>query len=187
LIAISARRCGSQPTLEQTRTTLVDLEDRLFAHASLHRLLSTAPDASLFEDHCVAICCDLIRMFGRDDLTVHVQMEEADLGADQLFLLSLLVAELVTNVLKHSLVREQGGTIRIDMRHTRLREVELTVGDSRKASWNSELKGQPRIVNALVRTLSGKLDISCGDGYVTRVRVPLAAEIHEVLMAVNAN
>jgi two-component sensor histidine kinase len=172
-IANSIARCGRQPTLAQTRATLADLEERIFAHASLHKLLSDAPSPGLLEVHCLALCFNLVRMFGREDVTPYVHMDDVELSGVQAFWVSLLVAELLTNVLKHSLVQQQGGTIWIDMRCRQQHEIELTVCDSRQAPLDDRTIGEPRIANALVQILSGRIDVSRDDGYVARVRFPL--------------
>jgi two-component sensor histidine kinase len=86
--------------------------------------------------------------------------------------MSLLVAELVTNVLKHSLAQEQRGTIWVDMRCLQQDELELTVCDSRKTSPGDQTSHEPRIANAFVQILSGKIDVLRDDGY-TRVRFRL--------------
>jgi two-component system, sensor histidine kinase PdtaS len=172
-IASSIARCGREPTLAQTQARLADLEERIFAHASLDKLLSDAPRPGLLETHCLALCFNLVRIFGREDVTPYVHVDDAELSAVQAFWMSLLVAELVTNVLKHSLAREQSGTIWIDMRCLQQDEVELTVRDSRKAFPDDQRDHEPRIANALVQILSGKIDVLRDDGYVTRVRFPL--------------
>ena len=176
LIAYSIARCGRQTTLAETRAMLADLEDRLFAHASLDRLLSEAPDPRLFENRCLAICLCLVRTFGREDITPYVHMNDAELSAGQAFWMSLIVAELVANALKHSLAREEGGSIWIDLRRLRQQEVELTVSDSGRALLKRRQRGEPRIVSALVQILSGKIDVFDDDAYVTRVRVPLESK-----------
>jgi len=171
-IANAIARCGREPTLAQAQARLADLEERIFAHASLHELLSDAPRQGL-ETHCLALCLTLARMFGREDVAPYVHMDNVPLSAVQAFWMSLLVAELVTNALKHSLAREQGGTIWIDMRRMQQCEVELTVCDSGKASLDDRATREPRIANALVQILSGKIDVLRDDGYVARVRFPL--------------
>jgi two-component sensor histidine kinase len=134
LIAITLARCAGQPTSTQVQTKLADVVNRLHAHASSNRLLSDAPEAGLLESHCLALCSNLVRMFGRDDVTTpYVRMDRVDLSAVQAFWISLLVAELMTNVLKHSLADDQGGTIWVVILNARPDEVELRVSDRRKA------------------------------------------------------
>ena len=134
LIAITLARCAGQPTSTQVQTKLADVVNRLHAHASSNRLLSDAPEAGLLESHCLALCSNLVRMFGRDDVTTpYVRMDRVDLSAVQAFWISLLVAELMTNVLKHSLADDQGGTIWVVILNVRPDEVELRVSDRRKA------------------------------------------------------
>jgi two-component sensor histidine kinase len=173
VIASAISRCGREPTLAQTQARLADLEERIAAHASLHRLLSDAPLPGLLETHCLALCFNLLRIFAREDVTPYVQIDGVELSAVQAFLTSLLVAELVTNALKHSLAQEDGGTIWIDMRCVQQCEVELTVCDSSASSLGERAIHQPRIATALAQILSGRIDVLRDDGYVTRVRFPL--------------
>jgi two-component sensor histidine kinase len=180
LIAVSLARCGGQPTLAQTHAKLADLEDRIYAHASLHRRLSDAPGPGMLENHCLALRFNLVRIFGREDVTPYVHMDDVDLSGVQAFWISLLVAELVTNVLKHGLVDEEGGTIWVAMLHVRRDEIELRVCDSRKAPLKSRLGREPRIVGALVEILSGTIDVLCDDAYVTRICIPLEAMRHDI-------
>jgi two-component sensor histidine kinase len=180
LIANALARCAGQPTHVQTKTKLAELVNRLHVHAALHRLLSQAPDPELLESHCLAVCSNLVRMFGREDVTPNVRMDQVDLSTVQAFWISLLVAELVTNVLKHSLADDEGGTIWVDMANVRPDEVELRVTDSRRAPLKSQPGRGPTIVGALVEVLSGTIDVLCGDAYVTRICVPLEAKRHDV-------
>jgi two-component sensor histidine kinase len=180
LIALALARCAGQPTPAQTQTKLAELVNRLHVHASLHRLLSQAPDPRLLEGHCLAVCSNLVRMFGREDVTPYVHMDDVDLSAVQAFWISLLVAELVTNVLKHSLADGEGGTIWVDMLNVRPDEVELRVSDSRRVPLKSQPGRDPSIVGALVEVLSGTLDVLCDDAYVTRIRLPIETERRDV-------
>lgn len=180
-IAIALARCVGQPTPAQTQTKLADLVKRLHAHASFNRLLSDPPDPGLLESHCLALCSHLVRMFGReDDVTPYVRMDDVDLGAVQAFWISLLIAELVTNILKFSFADDKGGTIWVDMLKVRPDEVELRVCDSRKAPPMSQPGRDPSIVDTLVEILSGTIDVLCDDGYVTRIRVPFETERRDV-------
>src|ERR1700722_1610651 len=181
LIAITLARCAGQPTSTQVQTKLADVVNRLHAHASSNRLLSDAPEAGLLESHCLALCSNLVRMFGRDDVTTpYVRMDRVDLSAVQAFWISLLVAELMTNVLKHSLADDQGGTIWVDILNVRSDEVELRVSDTRKAPLKSQPGRGPSIVGALGEILSGTIDVLCDEAYVTRICVPLETKRRDI-------
>ncbi len=175
-IVTAIARLRREPTLARTKARLADLEERIFAHASLHKLLSDAPRPEQLEIHCLALCFNLVRMYGREDITPYVHLDAAELSAIQTFWLSLLVVELVTNVLKHSLAEEQGGTIWVDMRLLEQREVELTVCDSRRSLLADRAIREPAIANALVQILAGKIDVLRDDGFVIRVRFPLETQ-----------
>jgi two-component sensor histidine kinase len=175
-IANAIARLRREPSLALTRVRLADLEERIFAHSSLHELLSEAPSPEQLEIHCLALCFNLVRIYGCEDITPYVHLEAAELSAAQTFWLSLLVVELVTNVLKHSLAEERGGTIWVDMRLLQEREVELTVCDSRRSHLGDRAIREPRIANALVQLLAGTLDVLRDDGFVVRVRFPLETQ-----------
>ncbi len=110
IIAAAVHQC------RRDLTSLVDLESRLVALGRLHRLLSRAAPRTGFEDHCRSLCGLLVQAFGRDDVTPCVVMEDLLLTPEQAYRLPLLVVELVTNVLKHSLKDQADGTIWIDLR-----------------------------------------------------------------------
>jgi len=80
--------------------------------------------------------------------------------------MALLVAELVTNIMKHGLQRRTT-TVSIELRPTSAGLLELKVCDDNVAmiSCNS----RPTTVDALARSLGGTAFVETGSGYVTRV------------------
>jgi two-component sensor histidine kinase len=175
-IVTAIARLRREPSAARTKARLADLEERICAHASLHKLLSDGPRPGQLELHCLALCFNLVRMYGREDVIPYVHLDAAELSAVQMFWMSLLVVELVTNVLKHSLAGDQGGTIWVDMRLLQQREVELTVCDSRRSLLGDLAIHEPRIANALVQILAGKIDVLHDEGFVIRVRFPLETQ-----------
>src|SRR5207302_9550486 len=102
IIAAMVARCR-RDTDGSATVWLGEPEERLRALGALHRLLVTTPPPETFENHCRKLCILLVRAFSREDVTPWVVMEDLDLSSEQTFRLPLLVVELVTNVLKHSL------------------------------------------------------------------------------------
>ena len=172
LIAYSIARCRRQTTLAEAQTLLADLEDRLFAHASLDRLLSGDASPTTVRKPLPRDLSLPRSNVGREDITPFVHMNDAELSVGQVFWMSLIVAELVANALKHSLAREEGESIWIDVRRLRQQEVELTVRDSGRALLNGRQQGEPRIMSASCNPVR-KIDVLDEDAYVTRIRVPL--------------
>jgi two-component sensor histidine kinase len=159
-------------------TCLVDLQERLAALGRMHRLLSEpAPDGRL-EDHCRLLCILLLQAFGREDVTPWVVMDDLDLSPIQTCGLPLLVVELVTNVLKHSLADQADGVVWVDL-HVRGGHIELTVTDNRKAPL--PVFGPSRIVSSLARMLHGEAFVCDSNGWIAGARIP-----HEAPVAANA-
>jgi|ERR1700723_1535527 two-component system, sensor histidine kinase PdtaS len=143
-----------------------DLENRLFAFADLNRLLSRSCPAECLDSHCRTICNKLFKAFGRQDAKACVRIANVELSSSQSLRIALLVAELVTNIMKHGLQRRTT-TVSIELRATYAGLLELKVCDDSVAmvSCNS----RPTIVDALAKSLGGAALVETGSGYVTRV------------------
>ena len=155
-------------------TSLTELESRLIALGRMHRLLARPAPVSGLEDHCRSLCLLLMQAFGREDITLCVAMDEPQLSPEQAYSLPLLVVELVTNVLKHSLTDQIDGIVWIRLQ-SRGREIEVSVSDNRRAplpvfspSW---------IVSTLARTLHGEAFVRDGLGRIAGARVPSEAAV----------
>src|SRR6185369_7816632 len=152
VMASAVAQCRKDLRDRADMTSLVGLEERLAALGRMHRLLSgPAPHVGI-EDHCRLLCVLIIRAFGREDVTPWVVMDDLDLSPTQAYSLPLLVVELVTNVLKHSLADQADGVIWVDL-HARCGQIELTVTDNRKAPMPAF--GPSRIVRTLAEKLHG--------------------------------
>jgi two-component sensor histidine kinase len=147
-------------------------DERLQALAGLHRLLAVGDRRGLLEDHCRELCILLVKVFGREDVTPWVQMEDIPLSCEQSLKIALIVVELVMNCLKHSLTNGNGGTIWIDLRRS-FCGLELSVCDSLRAPPKEGVT--PRILAALARSLQGEVFVLDRDGYTAGVRIPHAA------------
>ena len=113
-------------------------------------VVGIAPGAATIAATCGS---GVVRAFGREDVTPWVVMEDVDLSPEQTFRLPLLMVELVTNVLKHSLPDQNGGVIWVELRQRR-DAIELTVGDSRIAP--GPMFAPSPIVHALAQGLNGE-------------------------------
>jgi two-component sensor histidine kinase len=170
IIAAAIDQCRKDLRDRADMTSLVNLEGRLTALGRMHRLLSRpAPHVGL-EEHCRSVCILLLQAFGREDVTPCVVMEDTTLSAAQAYSLPLVVVELVTNVLKHSLADQTGGVVWVNL-HARDGQIELTVTDNRKAPTAGF--GPSWIVSALVRGLHGEAFVRTGDGWIVGARIPV--------------
>ena len=172
IIASAVAQCRKDLRDRADLTSLVDLEERLAALGRMHRLLSRpAPQVGL-EDHCRSLCILLARAFGREDVTLRVAMDDLNLSSIQAYSVPLLVVELVTNVLKHSLADQAHGIVWVDL-HVRAGHIEVTVTDNCKAplavfepSW---------IVSTLAENLHGEAFVCDSNGWIAGARIPSAS------------
>lgn len=171
-IAAAVAQCRKDLRDHADMTCLVDLEDRLAAVGRMHRLLSQPAPRVGLEDHCRLLCILLVRAFGREDVIPWVVMDDLDLSPIQAYGLPLLVVELVTNVLKHSLTDQGDGVVWVDL-HLRGGQIELTVTDNRKAPL--PVFGPSRIVSTLAEMLQGEAFVCDSNGWIAGARIPYEA------------
>jgi two-component sensor histidine kinase len=172
IIAAIVARCRRDTDGSATPFLLNQLEERLRALGALHRLLTGAPPPEAFESHCRKLCILLVQAFGREDVAPWVVMEGVDLSPDQAFRLPLLVVELVTNVLKHSLTDQNGGVVWVNLRQ-RGDDIELIVGDSCITS--GPMFPPSPIVKAMAEGLKGEAFVKHAGCRVAGVLIPSAA------------
>ena len=168
IITAMVAQCRRDTDGSATPVLLDELEARLRALGALHRLLAARPPESL-ENHCRKLCILLLKAFGREDVMPWVVMEDVDLSPEQTFRLPLLVVELVTNVLKHSLADQNGGVIWVDLRERR-DDIELTVSDSRVTP--GPMFHPSPIVKALAQGLNGEAFVKDAGGWVAGALIP---------------
>ena len=172
VIAALARQAG-RASCADFAPLLEALDSRLVALAQVHRMLSYSATRDGIEQHCRTLCRHLVEGFGRSD-RVELRFEYDDLRAEWVELLPLIVVEMVTNVLKHSLAGRPAGviTIALDAVPTGF---ELTVADTSGAPCPSPAPPPSRTVVALAKSLDGSAFVSDRDGYVAGVRLPRGA------------
>jgi two-component sensor histidine kinase len=172
IIASAIAQCRKDLRDHADMTCLVDLEVRLTALGRMHHLLSQpAPHVGL-EDHCRLLCILLVQAFGREDVTPWVAMDDLNLSPAQAYSLPLLIVELVTNALKHSLAGQPDGVVWVELR-VRGGQIELTVTDNRKAPL-PEFEPS-RIVRTLAEKLQGEAFVCESNGWIAGARLPSEA------------
>jgi two-component sensor histidine kinase len=172
IIASAVAKCRKDLRDRADMTCLVDLEDRLAALGRMHSLLSQPAPSVGLEDHCRLLCILLVQAFGREDVIPWVVMDDLNLSPIQAYSLPLLVVELVTNVLKHSLADQADGVVWVDL-HARGGQIELTVADNRKAPL--PVFGPSRIVSILAEMLHGQTFVCDSNGWIAGARIPREA------------
>jgi two-component sensor histidine kinase len=167
LLASVARDLDSEETVGWR---IQGVRGKVRAIAHLHRrVVHPLGFGALLENHCREICLDLVRCFGREDVTPWIQMEDVELNPDREALLLLLIVELVTNALKYS--RNDGrGIIWIDLKYYDGDRLELRVRDNGEASPALKVSPRPRIAEALANSLGGDFRVSTESGFDVQVR-----------------
>jgi two-component sensor histidine kinase len=170
IIATLARQCTRGAGASDTMRMVEALEDRLDALTTLHRLLSRSFEMRDFASHMGKIARALVRSFGRAD-AVSLWIDHFWLPEKHRLRLALIVNELVTNVLKHSLRNCAEGVIAISAR-TGGRTIVLTVSDSNRNTLDGKRPLTSPIVAELAESLGGAAEVFDENGYAVRVVLP---------------
>jgi hypothetical protein len=160
---------------DQTRDSaggLIQAAIQIDAVTALYRRLSQPPPEGSLDEHCRALCCDVVLALGRLKVTPRVAMCAAPLSPDQAVCLAVLVVELVSNRLGRA-AASQDGTVWVGLKPLRDGRLELSISDSLDLpmSDRSRLLGR---VEALVQALPGEL-VGGGGHPAGSVRVRFAA------------
>ncbi|WP_242187071.1 histidine kinase dimerization/phosphoacceptor domain -containing protein [Sphingomonas sp. CARO-RG-8B-R24-01] len=170
VISALAHRCSRVREINDLPPILDDLADRLAAFAAVHRQLAMPP-SGCFADHCSTLGMNLVAAFGRSD-TIHVGMDAIDLPERWLSQVALIVAELLTNCLKHSLRSTASGSIRLDL-HVSHGQLVIEAQDSAAGPISKRPPEPSRVVSALSASLGGDACIVDRQGYCAQVTLPL--------------
>lgn len=170
VISALAQRCSRVREIDDLPPVLDDLADRLAAFAAVHRQLAMPP-SGYFADYCSTLGTNLVAAFGRSD-AIHVMMDAIDLPESWLARVALIVAELLTNCLKHSLSSTVSGSIRLDLRVSHDRLV-IEAQDSAAGPIPQRAPKPSRVVSALSASLGGEACVVDRQGYCARVTLPL--------------
>jgi two-component sensor histidine kinase len=126
--------------------------------------------SSLFRD----LCEDIRSISGSDQIECVVRDTPIRLNRQRAMLLSLLVAELMLNAIKHAFDDGQPGKVEIDMSEIGKNQRFTFIDNGRGFSPNEQSDGAEglgrRIMEGLVRNLEGTMGVTSGPGG-TRVEV----------------
>lgn len=150
---------------------------RLDSFARIHRHL-TEP---IQGDHSIGLlfrqlCDSLIAASGRRNIQVAMEIKAAELPFEQVLVLSLLLAEAVTNALKYAFTEESGGSISILLASREKHHVFEIRDDGSglsEAAFNSRKQGIGHgIMTMLAAQLGGTLTWTIDGGLLTRIVFP---------------
>jgi two-component system, sensor histidine kinase PdtaS len=152
---------------------------RLDSFARIHRHLTepTHGDRSI-EVLFRQLCDSIIAATGRENIKLCMDIAAAELQFDQVLVLSLVLAETVTNALKHAFTEHRGGSIAVRLTSDDAHHV-FEVRDDGGALSETALD-QPRqgsghkIMEMLAAQLGGTLTWTVEGGLCTRVVFPRA-------------
>ena len=153
---------------------VADFRERVVILADFHRRISLGPNPlETLESHVRDLVVQLLRAFGREDVTPWVTMADVHLPPNRQRLLTLLIMELVINALKHG-DKEAGGLILVDLTWSGTQQLHLSIFNDHPASPISF--AVPRIASELARSLGGVFGICGTGGYAAHLEfAPLAA------------
>jgi two-component sensor histidine kinase len=160
---------------------LESMSQRIDTMVRIHRsLYGTAAQVSPLRDHIEKLCNDVLEATDARNIACTVDVAPATFDLNRLGLLSRLVAELVTNSVKHAFASHGSGTI--DVRLTRAEDrYLLTVkddGDGLPDNFESARHGLGvAIVKGLAGQLGGSADWFNGAGTIAQIDFPVEQSV----------
>jgi two-component sensor histidine kinase len=163
----------------QAAEALDEARERLVTMAQIHRrlydpaTLELSVAASLRE-----LCDDLVQAAGGGDVVCDVKAEGVDLDTTRLVTLFLLVAEVVTNSLKHAFDGRTAGRINVTLLPAGEAQAVLLIADdgpgfpAASPSLDGRLSLGFGIMHSLAGQLGGQLDFPPGAGAQVRLTFP---------------
>jgi two-component sensor histidine kinase len=147
---------------------------RLDTMSRVHRRLHDPASVDQpLQSYLESLCRDLIKGSDTPNLHLTVQAPPIALGLNSLMSLSLIVAELVTNSLKHAFRERPEGTITVEIKRRKNTYTMIVADDGPGLPANfgkvkSDSLGQD-ILQSLVRQLGGTLAFERGPGTIAKL------------------
>ena len=128
LLVFQKKQIAAEP--EAAPALIDETIRRLETMGRLHRRLHDPEAVSRpMPEYLQELCEDLLTVTGAQNIICLVDADDVRLDLTRLTAMSLLIAELLTNSLKHAFAGRDGGTIRIDLKRKDGSEVSLQVSD----------------------------------------------------------
>ena len=173
LLTLHRRRALADPTT--AISALDEARARLDTISRVHRRLYDPDRLDLpVEFYLRELCADLLEASGTDCVICEVEAPPITFNVTRLTTLSLLVAEIVTNSLKHAFEPDQPGTIAITISALGTGRYELVIADNGRgmpANYDPTTATRLgfRIIQSLAAQLGGKLRYESGNGMAVHV------------------
>ncbi len=162
---------------------LRELRGRVVGMALVHEHLYSGRnlDRVDMENYLEDLVSDIVSTYSRPDLFVRTEVEAPgiSLSIDQAVPLGLIVAELVSNSMKHGFSGRNSGLIRLSLTEETGGYLLTVLDDGTCTETLGGSEGAPgssglglRLVEALAAQLRGRLEVECGGGYRTSLRFP---------------
>ncbi|QIB33887.1 sensor histidine kinase [Ancylobacter pratisalsi] len=173
LLTLHKRKAANDPAL--ALIALDEARARLDTIARIHRRLHAPERLDMpTGQYLRELCCDLINAAGAQNVTCTVDAPDLHLSVTQLTTLSMLVAEIVTNSLKHAFDPGEPGKIGIALSSRNAGRHEMVISDNGRGvpkdfdpSTSSSLGF--RIIQGLVVQLGGTLRLDHGSGTAAHI------------------
>lgn len=184
LLRLQKRRIAADPG--NAATAFDEAVVRIETMGRVHRQLYDPAAANLaLQSHLQKVCEELLRATGASDVSVTVDVPALELALDRLLPLSLLVAEVVTNSIKHAFPDGRRGRIVVTVEDGQeggrvlvIRDDGIGLPDGHgvvdgpaDAPIGDKGLGM-RIVAGLANQIGGSISMSSEGGTVTRVLLP---------------
>ena len=175
LLRLQKRRVAADPA--NAAIAFDEAAARIDTMGRIHRRLHDPGAANnALQAHLQAVCDDLVSATGATAIDCRVDVPDLQVGLDRLLPLSLLVAEIVTNSLKHGFAGRDRGRILItledngDGRVLVIRDDGIGLAPEHDRADGTGLG--MRIVQGLAAQIGGAITMSRDNGTVTRVSLP---------------
>jgi len=175
LLNFQTRRIREDPS--SALAALDEARLRLETISRIHRRLYDPESIDLpVGRYLQELCSDLMSASGAKNVVCLVDAPTVAFNLDRLTILSLLVAEIITNALKHAFVGRSRGTITLRIESRDIDDYVLTITDDGNGMppafdpLESKSLGL-RIITGLAAQLNGKLTFSNDNGTIVRLDV----------------
>ena len=163
----------------ESQSAFRDSRFRVRAMALVHeKLYSSGNLASVqFGDYIESVVNELLRSFGKQGLTVSLDLDPIFLEVDKAIPSGLIVGELVMNVLKHAFPGESHGTLTVALHRVSASTVALTVADNgigfpKGEDFKTMSSMGMTLLMALVQQVSGTVSLDRAGGTRFAVEFP---------------
>lgn len=181
LLRLQKRRIAADPA--SAPRAFDEAVNRIDTMGRVHRrLYDPAAANQALGAHLQSICEEIVDGSGQCHIECHVDLPDVRVDLERLLPLSLVVAETVTNSLKHGFPGRDRG--RVTVRHEALADGGLAIiirDDGIGLPPANDSDAAPglgmRIVDGLVRQFGGTITMSSDGGAVTRVTLPPLAPV----------